>query len=552
METSQGAEFSLRPAMERTPFADVPTQTFFTKWCEVNDSIKPRYVSREEYDKQRDKGILQKNPENPKQSTLFVPEDLKLWEMADVIEAVDKDTFSHNKAKTPGKRKELNDLGEMFTNAGIYIAQNIDNVHRGRQTAERTAKDLYRYGNALRTGNYDEKTEIEEIAGNSLNDKQAEQVDTWFGVDKLAKFKGKNPDDTRKDMFAHFFEVTEKAKTSEPHRKALERTQRRLLEKPINQPQQELEDAFFRRGLEKLANETGINLEGQQKSLMETLEIPRLKQELSDLRATSNISAISDKEREIAGKIQIAVSKMPYEDSLNGSFPSNIAERQYRDCVGASLLGGVLLHEAGINYLLLCEPDHSSTLLITSDNNVYMQDFQSRRPEANKKLRNSDIEGSAQDGGPLTTEDIVAYSHSPSNTGLVFAIDSHHGFYARSPEQGHRVEVINNMGIALAMEGDYQAAVESFKHSLVLDKNDPNTYANLSQAYIDLGENEESVESAKKALNLDPRNGITYGVLGVGLENLGRREEASEAFKKAIELDPENEDAKKYFELEGS
>ena len=166
---------------------------------------------------------MSKDKNEEGKQALAVPKDLKLWEMVDVIEAVDKDTFEHNPEMKQDKRKELNDLGETFVNAGIYMAQRREGIDEGKDTADNTAKDFYRYGNALRTGDYGEQTSIADIADNAISPKQTEQIDRWFGVDKLAALKQQDSEQTRQEMLTQFFRVAEKAKDSEPHRKALEK-----------------------------------------------------------------------------------------------------------------------------------------------------------------------------------------------------------------------------------------------------------------------------------------------------------------------------------------
>ena len=53
-------EHYLRGAVEKLPFADTPAQNFLSKWCEINDSIEPRFVSRKEWEEKRKEGILGK------------------------------------------------------------------------------------------------------------------------------------------------------------------------------------------------------------------------------------------------------------------------------------------------------------------------------------------------------------------------------------------------------------------------------------------------------------------------------------------------------------
>src|SRR5476649_1590064 len=117
----QFQEFSIRPMIERTPFQEDPTRSLFNKWCEVTDSIVPSYVSRDQWDEQKKDGILQKH--EGEKSILLVPKDLHLWEMVDVIRAVDTDTFSKDSNERKDMQTKFNILGETFTNAGVYVAQ---------------------------------------------------------------------------------------------------------------------------------------------------------------------------------------------------------------------------------------------------------------------------------------------------------------------------------------------------------------------------------------------------------------------------------------------
>lgn len=539
-------EFSVKPAIEQTPFQETPTQQFFSKWCEVNDSIEPKYLPREEWEKRKKDGLLQKQEKGKKQD-LLIPEDLKLWEMVDVIASVDKDTFAHNPGKMQNKRKELGELGDMFVNAGIYLAQRREGIKEGKHTAEETAKDLYRYGNALRTGDYGEQTPIADIADNALSTKQTEEIDKWFGVDKLAKLKQQEPEQTRQEMLAQFFKVTEKANDSESHRKALEKVHKRVLEKPINRPDQELQSAIFRRGTEKILSEMGkegwrgkivenfkelgIDLEKQQENIREILEIPRLKIELALVKETGDKEKIGDKEREIAAKIQEAVSKIPYakkdgEPDYEGSNPSWIAEHQSLICVGATVVGGALLRDAGINYLVGSMPNHSFTFLVTSDDRVYDQDFLSP-PDGNSELKNDKIRS-----------DLVSYSRSSNDDGFVFG-----EFSATHPDKGEQVQILDNYGIGLADSGQTELAIEFFKRSIALDKNNVIGYRYLGLEYKKLNNYEEARKMFEKTIELNPEDKKNYARLGFVMEDLGRPQDALSAFRHIVSLDPKDSSA---------
>ncbi|HEC93996.1 MAG TPA: hypothetical protein ENI56_01315, partial [Candidatus Kaiserbacteria bacterium] len=82
---------------EKIPFADIPAQNFFSKWCQINDSIIPQFIPREEWQKRGTQGMLEKDTREKR--TLFLPKDLHLWEMMDIIKTVDSDTFTGNPEK---------------------------------------------------------------------------------------------------------------------------------------------------------------------------------------------------------------------------------------------------------------------------------------------------------------------------------------------------------------------------------------------------------------------------------------------------------------------
>src|SRR3989344_4242711 len=104
--------FEIQPIIEQKPFENPTVQFFFSKWCEINDSIVPKTVTRQEWEARGIRGILEKNPEGTQ--TLFIPRDLKLWEMVGVMEVIDLDTFSAKPERGSTKADEMRALGKMF------------------------------------------------------------------------------------------------------------------------------------------------------------------------------------------------------------------------------------------------------------------------------------------------------------------------------------------------------------------------------------------------------------------------------------------------------
>lgn len=196
-------------------------QTFFYQWCEINDSITPQFVDRAEWLKQ---DFLRPDAKGGK--TLFIPKDLQLWEMVDVIEEVDKDTYASNPDLATSKREELRTLGEMFKNTGVYIARRIGGIDRGKGIAENLAQDFYNYGYALSAGEKPKSTALDEIAQIRLTPDQIDRVDKWLAGDKLyasrrAKVEqaiSENPErrdqiieEERQKALAQFFSLAQRA-----------------------------------------------------------------------------------------------------------------------------------------------------------------------------------------------------------------------------------------------------------------------------------------------------------------------------------------------------
>ena len=96
--------------VEKKPFADTPAQNFFSEWCRINDSIIPQFISRKEWEQRAIQGIFEKNDQG--KQTLFLPEDLHLWEMIDVIKTVDHDTLARNPKNRGERADKIKELGK--------------------------------------------------------------------------------------------------------------------------------------------------------------------------------------------------------------------------------------------------------------------------------------------------------------------------------------------------------------------------------------------------------------------------------------------------------
>lgn len=629
--------FEIRSAIEQKPFENPSVVSFFTKWCEANDSIQPQTTSRDEWGKRGTKGLLEKHP-NGKQ-TLYIPEDLQLWEMVGVIETIDNDTFASNpKRQTEGKEK-LIELGKIFKNSGIYIAKRLNGISEGRTIAASLAQEFYEYGQSLIKGDKPKiVSNIDTIASQNLTPKETETIDRFLAGDTLYKSRQKrveqalinNPSKKdeiyeveRQKTLSQFFRVAKKAfiletksangeliKTptlSKPwqnnlpiHTAFLTRIETAIKQK-IETPKKELVTSIFKRGMDLLQKNMPfdklpksikkfyLHWQSGETTLRESLNIDKLKKELEAIRQTGDIEKISKKERAITSIIQIVVSRFPYESYSNN--PSEMVAKQYINCVGASTLGGALMKEVGLDYLVGDVPEHSILLLVTSNGDVEWRDM--LNPATNEKLTDEMIEGRNIDDEPLTIKDIIAFAHDSSSNSLIFDIKSdRYGekldwvkkgdrqyIIISRPESGHIIQTLNNIGCSLYSLGlneeateayqrainidsknnnyypyvglglglsclhRYNEAIMAYQKAIAINPKDPDLYINLGESLCHLNHNLKAIMAYQKAIDLNPNYDSPYYYLGRALSDIQRHDEAVVAYQKAIAINPKNSDS---------
>lgn len=482
--------------IEKTPFADTPARNFFGEWCRLNDSIAPQFISREKWEQRGIQGILEKNDQG--KQTLFLPKDLRLWEMMDVIKTIDHDTLARNPEKRGERAEKIRELGETFEKAGIYLSQYLPILEnaQGKTIAEDISREFYQYGLSLQ---HKERKEgqIPDSAELSLEDKT--RLDEWFlGRDvyqtRFARL-GENPteeqrEETRKKLFSVYFKALGrkgyKADGEKPWETKVgpmqhlqDRTRRQTI-KAVETPERKMKTAIFRRGVEKLITgmkilnwrnaiqeflkeEDGLDLATEKVKLYNTLEIPRLKKELEKIRQTGDIAQISAKELEIAKKIQKAVSSFPYVE--DGNNPSKMVETQFINCVGSSILGGGLLDEVGVKYLHADLPEHSATVLITSDGKVYWQDFTPGDLRANYTEISSDMIDEKVDLLDVPEEGVKLHF---KKWNPYYHINGNLKVNLFRPEVGLQYHLLYNTGNALRIFGRNEEAIVAYQQFIEL------------------------------------------------------------------------------------
>ncbi|MBG0964263.1 tetratricopeptide repeat protein, partial [Bacillus sp. SRB1LM] len=82
-------------------------------------------------------------------------------------------------------------------------------------------------------------------------------------------------------------------------------------------------------------------------------------------------------------------------------------------------------------------------------------------------------------------------------------------------------------------------ALEDFGKSIILNPNNPITFAYRGLVFSDMGNLEEAIRDVTKAIKLDPDFALAYNSRGIAFKNMGNLEEAIGDFTKAIELKPD-------------
>ena len=576
MNTPAFNSHKISEALEQRPFNDFADQEFFAERCKVHDNLCPYFLPREEREALEESQILEKWQD---QLALFLPQDLQLWEIMDIIRKVDQDTFKRKAGKQNERADQLYKLGWKFEKAGLYIANFFpsDDESQEAKLAQDLAQQFYSYGCSLQQKTKKSDSLPQEI---SLSEEEVSEVDQRL-LGKKAYTKRlarlwENPskeqlDGIRKELLTTAFKALKKDASKEqwekpreakkgPYYKFQEKVQSQIL-KTIQMPETELYTAIFCRGKENLISNMpapweddgirdfykknlGVDLPFLKTKLSNVLKLPTLKAELEKVRKTGDKNLISVKELEIAKRVQEKVSSFDYQEKSN--IPSEMVETSKMNCVGAALLWGTFLEELDISYLAVDLPDHASTILITADGKWYRQDFTSwtAKRKRNYTEITPEIVENKQERINLQEqkEGALVLNWNPYSK-----ISDHLSIYISNPEKIFQSLIYNNQGAIFSNSKDTFKAKKSYKKSLQVQVNSVKAYNNLGADLWRLWRYDEAIQCYKKAIELDANYAPAYNNLGNTLSALEKYEDAIDCYQKAIELDPNY--AKAYYNL---
>ncbi len=547
--------------IEDQPFLDSHTQEALIEWFGANDSIEPVFEDREEWEDREE--ILEKKEEGgTDKRKLYIPKDLNLFEMIDVVRVVDADTFKDNPELSTQGVEKIQQLADTFKKAGVYIDQSINYVDKGRDIAEELSKKFFNYGLSLESRT---RQKGESIPPTVLSESEKRELDKWLiGKERYYKVMsglGPNPsqEDIDKERERHF-RVYFKALSSKGSKGVGDKVWKRSLSpvakihektgegirRMLLQPSREVYGMAFRRGMEKLKKEIDIplatrdaleeiddlinrDLKVEHRRLYNYLNVPGLKEELEDVRSRGDIEEISEKEFEIAERIREEINKYLYR---KGSYnPSEVVQDNYLNCLGGTLLGSSLLDEIGIRYLYVFPYEHVMTFLLTSNGKLYWQDF---TPEGDSR-NGSEVRSDIFEGNP----DLLTLAKNSDSFNVVYKVGKEN-YNISGSSDAVMASLMNYLGSILLNAGKPQEAMEMFGMGLEINPKGAIFYNNLGNALCALGQNEEAVDLYRQGIELQPYASMLYTNLGITLRELGRDEEAIEVYKKGLELNPDN------------
>lgn len=588
---SQEFRFNIQKPAEAPQFEDDLTQNFFRKWLSVNDSIEPHYISREEWKKRSSNNYLEKQKRG--KQILYLPTDLKLWEITDVVAEIDKSSFPQNREKQQSGAESIRQFGTLLADTAAYIFRfaelesDSEALSPEQQMLKALAEDLFAYAVKVESsgdqGHVDSQVSAD-IRSREVTDDRVKEIDEWLAGDDLniarkirAEKQGQSLDEMRKATLLQFARVMQHANELDwkswkgqlkdapkehpwtqrtPMHRMFRLKIQQLMNQAIEKPRTELISAISRRGLENLlrgitdrtwkaklneyAGMIGLRLPLKEASLYEQLNISQLKQELDQLREAGDKEKLARKELDIAIEIQRKVSQIRRESNYDS--PSLILSEQTINCVGATSIAGAMLRELGIQYLVLTIPLHSVTLLLTSDSNVYWMDY--LFPQFNTQISDGMMKGE-HNGHAVSTHDITRFSQDKTQQRLNFVMDAskfpHDGQLVVDcfrPEVGEQIQLLGNIMIRASQSKENALAAESMRKAEQLTSESYIVKIKKARSFINMGIYDYAIENAQEALRLQPLAYEPYDVLGSAYLGANRLEDAKKVATVALEKFP--------------
>ena len=590
----------VRGYVERKESERKSMREFFVYWCGVTGGLTPHVVNRGVWNSEYREHPLEKTENG---LHVYLPEDLQLWEMIGIVEALDYETFPEASGKQTEKADAIREMGRVFADTGVYIAERLNAVRDGKSVARVLSEELYRYGRLLTEGKPSDRKVTDAVrSGVSLTPEETETVDHFLaGAELSAARTGEtdgSPEQTeekRRETLNQFFRAMRKAFTLR-QRSGTERPRHeawrdptpvhtafiekimRSLRVSIETPEREMFDAVFRYGTrillremkesgnwktmtENLFNRFGISIETEKRKLVDALNVDECRKRLETARHARNPEHTVKVERDITGRIQKAIGGIPFRRGAHNI--ARLPEEGEINCLGASVLGSSIMHEIGINHLVGNIPGHSFLFLITADGGVEWRDM--LYPDFDEKMRDSMLEGKGQDSPSPTVAVLAALGKNTGsgekimfrlrekkraeNLSVIGRWDREEWVSAWHPEYGLPTQTLTFIAHNFSFTGDKNhrtkgAEMYTKVFSSLLDRDN-----HSSDVYFAIGamlnvsgtaeDDNSAVEIYRKGIAHNPAASNIYFALGFTLDRMKKQREAEEVYRKFLSLSAE-------------
>lgn len=287
---------------ELTPLRNPSSQNFLTVWFRINDSLIPKFVPRWKYNlAQSAQTIMDRNKND---NTIWIPTDLHLWEMPQIMERIDARTFKNHPELAQMKANEIKQLGDMFIRTSIYLAKRLDKIVQGRDLCTQTIDEFYKYGQSLKTGK--KASSFPQLEQLPLTAEETQQVYRWLAgeymytspkrqVANLASEQSpveETDEETRIHKLNQLFQNMQQSSPSDQNQ--YPKGYHRAIQTPLT----ELQRSIYDKGIEMLKKGIGIKtidgelrklgyqIEGEEQKLYDILSINKLRDELETIKTT--------------------------------------------------------------------------------------------------------------------------------------------------------------------------------------------------------------------------------------------------------------------------
>jgi tetratricopeptide (TPR) repeat protein len=105
----------------------------------------------------------------------------------------------------------------------------------------------------------------------------------------------------------------------------------------------------------------------------------------------------------------------------------------------------------------------------------------------------------------------------------------------------NKARVHDNLGVALAVEGKYQEAIDHYKNAIKINPDYEDAYYNLGNAFKDQGNIEEAEKYFRETIRINPNFADAHNNLGIILEMYHKKyDEAIYQYRQELKIQPDN------------